>query len=160
MELVRLVASTTQRDAVVQLANERSVLFHCADADTVVVAASMSGRLTTPLGVWLEVGEGYPAQLAARDVATLAAVVPLGHVVIAASSLAEQHADVVRALLTNDEVNFTNAVVSLVGAYNRPAPPSPLTVWSYDGQRLVSGDRVLSPRRVETNDAGELTYFE
>jgi hypothetical protein len=134
-------------------------VFRCANADTVVVAASMSGRLTNSLGVWLEVNEEYRAQLAARDVATLAAVVPLGHVVIAASSLSEEHADVVRALLTNDEVNFTNAVVSLVGAFNRPAPPSPVTVWSYDGQHLVSGDQVLSPARVETSDAGELTYF-
>jgi hypothetical protein len=74
--------------------------------------------------------------------------------------MSNEHADVVRALLTNDEVNFTNAVVSLVGAYNRPAPPSPLTVWSYDGQRLVSGDQVLSPGRVESDDVGELTYFE
>lgn len=160
MELVRLVASTTQLDDVIQLANERTVLFRCANADTVVVAASMSGRLTNPLGVWLEVDEEYRAQLAARDVATLAAVVPLGHVVIAASSLSEEHADVVRALLTDDEVNFTNAVVSLVGAFNRPSPPSPLTVWSYDGQRLFSGDQVLSPRRDETSDAGELTFFE
>jgi hypothetical protein len=160
MELVRLVAATAQRDAVVRLANERPVLFRCADADTVLVAASMSGRLTKPLGVWLVVGEAYPAQLAARDVATLAALVPLGHVVIEAGSRSKEHADVVRALLTNDEVNFSNAVVSLVRAYNRPAPPAPVTVWSCDGQRLVSGERVLSPGRVETNDVGELTYFE
>jgi hypothetical protein len=160
MELVRLVAAKAQRDAVLRLANERTVLFRCADADTVVVAASMSGRLTRPLGVWLVVGESYPAQLAARDVATLAALVPLRHAVIEASSLSGEHADVVRALLTNDEVNFTNAVVSLVGAFNRPAPPSPLTVWSYDGSRLVDGERVLSPGRVEASDAGELTYFD
>jgi hypothetical protein len=160
VELVRLAAATAQRDAVVRLANERTVLFRCADADTVIVAASMSGRLTSPFGVWLVVGEAYPAQLAARDVATLAALVPLSHVVVEAGSMSNEHADVVRALLTNDEVNFTNAVVSLVGAYNRPAPPSPLTVWSYDGQRLVSGDQVLSPGRVESDDVGELTYFE
>jgi hypothetical protein len=159
MELVRLVADLAQRDAVVRLANERTVLFRCADADTTIVAASMSGRLTQSLGVWLVVGEPYPAQLAARDVATLAALVPLGHVVIDASSLSREHADVVRALLTNDEVNFTNAVVSLMGAFNRPAPPSPITVWSYDGERLFSGERVLSPGRVEASDAGELTYF-
>jgi hypothetical protein len=160
MELVRLVAAFAERDAVVRLAKERTVLFRCADADTVVVAASMSGRLTQPLGVWLVVGEPYPAQLAARDVATLAALIPLRHVVIEASSMSREHADVVRALLTNDEVNFTNAVVSLVGAFNRPAPPSPLTVWSYDGERLVSGELVLSPGRVETSDAGAMTYFD
>jgi hypothetical protein len=160
MELVRLVAALADREAVVRFAQERSLLFRCADADTVLVAASMSGRLTNPFGVWLVVGELYPAQLAARDVATLAALVPLRNVVIEASSLSSEHADVVRALLTNDEVNFANTVVSLVGAYNRPAPPSPLTVWSYDGTRLVSGELVLSPGRVEASDAGELTYFE
>ncbi|HVA70496.1 MAG TPA: hypothetical protein VNF08_04145 [Acidimicrobiales bacterium] len=159
MELVRLVAALAERDAAVRLANERTVLFRCTDADTVVVAASMSGRLTQPLGVWLVVGESYPAQLAARDAATLAALVPLRHVVIEASSLSREHADVVRALLTNDEVNFTNAVATLVGAFNRPAPPSPLTVWSYDGERLVDGVRVLSPGRVVTSAAGELTDF-
>lgn len=160
MELVRLVAALSNRDAVVELANARPVLFHCADGDTVVAAASMSGRLTGPIGVWLVIDESYPAQLAARDVATLAALVPLDHVVIEASSLSHERADVVRALLTNDEVNFTNAVVSLVGAYNRPAPSSPIAVWSYDGHRLVSGELVLSPGRVESDDAGELTYFD
>jgi hypothetical protein len=160
MELVRLVAALSERDAVLSIANERLVLFHCADADTVVVAASMSGRLSHPLGVWLIVDEASPAQLAARDVATLAALVPLSHVVIEAGSLAIEHADVVRALLTNDEVNFSNEVVSLVGAYNRPAPPSPITVWSYDGQRLVSGEHVLSPGRVDTDEVGAWTYFE
>lgn len=159
MELVRLVAPEAQRDAVARRSSEQTVLFRCADADTVVVTASMCGRLTNPLGVWLVVGDDYPAQLAARDVATLAAIVPLGHVVIEASSMSNEHADVVRALLTSDEVNFTNAVVTLAGAYNRPAPPSPLTVWSYDGEFLISGDEVLAPRRVEANDVGEFTYF-
>src|ERR1019366_4036641 len=105
MELVRFVAALAEREAVVRLANERTVLFRCADADTVVVAASMSGSLTRPLGVWLAVDETYPAQLAARDVATLAALVPLCDVVIDARTFFEEHAEVVRALLTNDEVN-------------------------------------------------------
>jgi hypothetical protein len=160
MELARLVAAVAQRDALLELTNERVVLFRCLDADTVIVAASLSGRLSHPLGVWLVVDQAYPAQLAARDVATLAALIPLSHVVIEAGSLATEHADVVRALLTNDEVNFSNDVVSLVGAYNRPAPPSPVTVWSYDGRSLVSGEHVLSPGRVDTDEVGELTLFE
>jgi hypothetical protein len=32
-------------------------------------------------------------------------------------------------------------------------------VWSYDDERLVSGDDVYSKRDDEVSDAGELTYF-
>jgi len=159
MELVHLVATRSQRDQVVRMANEHLVLFQCADADTVLVAASFADRVRQHFGVWLEVTSAYPAQLAARDVATLAAIVPLRHVVVEAGENVTQHADVLRALLTNDEVNFSNDVATISGAYNRPAPPTPVTVWSYDDQRLVSGDDELSERGVEESDAGELTYF-
>jgi hypothetical protein len=102
------------------------------DADTIIAVASLHDRVTRPLGVWLELSEDYSAQLAARDVATLSWLVPLDTVVVSSPN-AESHAQVVEALLTNDEVNFTNGVATLVGAYNRPAPPSPVAVWSWDG---------------------------
>src|SRR5665213_377750 len=159
MVLIHLVAAEAQRDEVVRVANAHPVVFQCSDADTVEVAASLVDRLTADFGVWLVVSKEYSAQVAARDVATLAAIVPLRHVVVAASSQSHEHADVLRALLTNDEVNFTNSVASIVGAYNRPAPPAPIRVWSYDDERLVSGDDVYSKRDVEASDAGELTYF-
>jgi hypothetical protein len=66
---------------------------------------------------------------------------------------------VVSALLTNDEVNFVNGVASLRGAYNRPAPPSPLTVWSYDGEVLRSADRVLDEHASSWSVAGTLSIF-
>jgi hypothetical protein len=159
MELVRAAATESQRDEVVRATRDLLILFQCTDAETVLVAASLVDRVTSDFGVWLSVTNAYPAQLAARDVATLSAIVPLRHVVVEASERAKDHADVLRALLTNDEVNFTNGVANIAGAYNRPAPPAPLTVWSYDEERLVDGDVILTQRRVEKSDAGELTYF-
>ncbi|HEV3188442.1 MAG TPA: hypothetical protein VGZ04_10415 [Acidimicrobiales bacterium] len=159
MELVHLAAAESQRDEVVRVTRDHLMLFECTDAETVLVGASLGDRLTADVGVWLSVTSAYPAQLAARDVATLAALVPLRHVVIHAGEHSKDHADVVRALLTNDEVNFTNDVATISGAFNRPAPPEPVTVWSHEDDRLVNGDTVLTKHSVEVSDAGELTYF-
>jgi hypothetical protein len=159
MELVHLAAAESRRDEVVRASFDHLILFQCTDAETVLVAASLVDRVTNDFGVWLSVTSAYPAQLAARDVATLSAIVPLRHVVVQASSHSGEHADVLRALLTNDEVNFTNDVARIAGAYNRPAPPAPVTVWSFDQHRLVNGDDVLAKVRLEESGAGELTYF-
>ena len=101
----------------------------------------------------------FSAPLAARDVATLSWLVQLDRVVVAAADNASAHADVVRALLTNDEVNFANDVATLRGAYNRPAPPRPLEVWHYDASTLRHEDVVLVERSRVTTAAGELTIF-
>jgi hypothetical protein len=159
MELIRLFAPRSRLNDVALEANDHVILFQCSDADTVVAAASMVDQLNVELGVWLQVSSAYPAQLAARDVGTLAALISLRHVVVEAPSLVSQHADVVRSLLTNDEVNFSNDVVNLVGAFNRPAPPRTITVWSYENAQLVSGEHSLSQGRIETDDVGERTYF-
>ncbi len=159
MELVRVVTKLANRASVVRAAGEHTVLFRCSDANTVVVAASLAEQLRAPFGVWLEVDDGYSAQLCARDVATLATIIPLRHVVIEARSKASAHADVVRALLTNDEVNFTNDVVNLVGAFNRPAPPQTVTVWSFIAGRLVNGDVALVEGRSDVTSDRTLTFF-
>lgn len=159
MELVRVVSPLATREALMSSASRHKVLWHCSDYDTVLAAASLVDRIAAPFGVWLEVHDGYRAQLCARDVATLSHLIPLHHVVVAAGSNASAHAEVVRALLTNDEVNFTNDVVNLVGAYNRPAPPHPLSVWSYDDGRLVNGDDVLVEGRSEVIEQRVLTFF-
>jgi hypothetical protein len=156
MELVRFVAPLERRADVVRLSREFTVLFQCSDADTVIAAASLRGEFED-CGVWLEVSGDYPAQMAARDIKTLSTILPLLHVVIS-SARASEHAEVVRALLSGDEVNFTNDVATIRGAYNRPAPPRKLTVWSYD-EVLRSGDEVLHATRVEVTDGGELTFF-
>jgi hypothetical protein len=161
VELLRLSFALAKVDELADFVHEQSadVLISGNDADTVIVAGSLKDRWAKPIGVWLEVSPGYPAQLAARDVATLSWLIELDHVVVSAGQLAEAHADVVRALLTNDEVNFTNEVVSLVKAYNRPAPPRPLKVWSFDGSTLRhEGDR-MSLVSTSSMPVGELARF-
>lgn len=161
MELLHLRAQLASGDRLVELVNEQTstVVLDVVDADTVVVAGALREQWSKPLGVWLHVSPDYPAQLAARDVATLSWLVELDHVVIEATNDAEAHADVVRALLTDEEVNFTNGVASLVKAYNRPAPPRELRVWSLDGDVLGDGGETLSARDVRVVTQGELTRF-
>jgi hypothetical protein len=139
MELTRLSAPLAQLGDVASLvsANANLIVLECSDADTVMAAATLCGALDRPIGVWLDVSDGYTAALCARDVATLSWLIDLEHVVVSASEKATSHADVVTALLTNDEVNFSNDVAVIAHAYNRPAPPKPITVWSFDGTSVI-----------------------
>jgi hypothetical protein len=159
MELVRLVAPLAHRDALVTLSLESITVFDCSDADTVIVLASLREQLASEVGVWLRVGPGYSAQLCARDVKTLSHLVALRHVVIEAARHAAAHAEIVRALLTNDEVNFQNELASIRAAYNRPAPPAPITVWSHEEGTLTSELASLAATRSLTRDGAALTYF-
>ena len=158
MTLVRLDVRFVALDALVKEANSRHVVVALTDADPIVTLGSLHDRLTKPLGVWLELSEDYSDPMAGRDVATLSWLVPLDTVVVSAAS-AEGSAQVVEALLTNDEVNFTNGVATLVGAYNRPAPPAPIAVWSWDGALLRHGDEVLrEASSASSPDFDETTY--
>jgi hypothetical protein len=146
MELVHLRLEQAALADLDDLDTERGTLrivVSCSDATTVVAVAAHADHLDGPIGVWLEVDDGYPAQLCARDVATLSWLVHLDVVVVAAASLASQHAQVVEALLSDDEVTIHNDVANVVGAYNRPAPPRPVEVWSFDGTELRLGTRAL-----------------
>jgi hypothetical protein len=105
------------------------------------------------------VNADYSAQLCARDVKTLSHLVALRHVVIEAESRSFAHAAIVRALLTNDEVNFDNELATIRGAYNRPAPPAPLTVWSADDNALTSELATLRFERSAERHGAALTYF-
>ncbi|MCU1363077.1 MAG: hypothetical protein JWM55_905 [Acidimicrobiaceae bacterium] len=156
MELVRLDFPFERRSAASRRTHELPLLLHCSSADTAMVVASVAQDLAS-CGVWLDVSGDYPAQIAARDVKTLATMMALRHVVIESSS-AREHADVVRALLRDSPVNFSNEVATLRDAYNRPAPRSVITVWSYDGT-LRSADTTLGFARREASDVGELTFF-
>jgi hypothetical protein len=141
MELTRLTAPLAQLGDVASVVSAQAnmVILECSDADTVMAAATLGGELDRPIGVWLEITSGYSAALCARDVATLSWLIDLEHVVVAATEKSTSHADVVEALLTNDEVNFTNDVAVIAHAYNRPAPPKPITVWSFDGVSVRRG---------------------
>ena len=159
MKLVHLVAPLDSLDAVVRVANGAATVFSCADADTILATGALHGRLQRGIGVWLDLCDDYSAQMAARDVATLSWIVKLDQVVVAAPTLVLERAEVVRALLSDDEVTFRNKAANLVGAYNRPAPPSRVTVWSYDGTALRRGDEVLHPGDVESREWGVETTF-
>jgi hypothetical protein len=108
--------------------------------------------------VWLELSADYPAHMAARDVKTLSWLATLDTVVVSGPN-AEAGAQVLEALLTNDEVNFANGVATIVGAYNRPAPPSSIAVWSWDGTNLRHGDRALQLASSVTTELGDATTY-
>jgi len=161
MAMARLDSSLAALDALVDLVatTAGTIVLRCLDGDTVMMASALRGRLTRPVGVWLEVSDGYRASLAARDVATLAWLIDLDLVVIAAESHALSHADVVAALLTNDEVNLTNDVAAIAHAFNRPAPPTAVAVWSYDGTAVRSGETTQHETTKSTDRGVTVTTF-
>ena len=106
--------------------------------------SSLREHLVTSVGIWLEVGKDYPGALCARDVATLSWLVDLREVVISGDD-ADAQAEVVRAMLSDEEITFSNKVANIVGAYNRPSPPNPIRVWSYENGSLHCGTDVLFP---------------
>jgi hypothetical protein len=160
MALARLLASLAQLDDVAGYVNDHRVVVGCTDANTVIAVAALRDRVARPLGLWLVLSGDYSAQIAARDVATLSWLVPIDQVVIERGVDASAHADVVRALLTNDEVNLANEVATIRSAYNRPAPPTTIDVWSFNGTELRRGETVLVASSNESLAFGERTDFE
>lgn len=160
MELVHLSTSLAHLDEATAWVNEQSspVLVSLDDADTVIGAAGVKDQWRVALGVWLEVNEGYTASLCARDVKTLSWLLDLEHVVVSARH-AQAHAQVVAAMLSNDEVNLVNDVASIRGAFNRPAPPRPVRVWSFEGEMLASDGEVLRANSTSRLAIGEVTVF-
>ena len=159
MRLVRVVAPRASSSALHQFSDVTPV-FRCNDADTAIVLGSWSDALTNEIGVWLRVSEGYRAQIAARDVRTLSVMTNLRHVVIEAADRARENADIVRELLSGEEVNFSNAVATLSHVFSRPAPPRPLTVWSYEDSELTSDVGALREVLRGRSSDGALTYYE
>lgn len=159
MELCRVTLDLANLSDVPGLiADEARPVLRCRDANTVEAAAWLQRDLVGPLGVWLDVSGEYPAQLAARDLATLSWIIDVGDVVVAGVDATSQ-LEIVRVLLTNDEVNFANQLVTLRGAYNRPAPPRPLTLWSAEGTVLQSVDHRLVERSSRTTAGATFTVF-
>jgi hypothetical protein len=161
MELTRLSAPLAQVGRVARIVSEETgpIVLSCSDANSVMAAASLHGQLNRPIGVWIDITLGYSAALAARDVATLSWLIDLEHVVVSAEHQATSHAQVVAALLTDDEVNFSNDVATISKAYNRPAPPKPVTVWSFDGDCLRHGETTLVEFSGASFDNVTLTTF-
>ncbi len=161
MAIVRLSTTRSALERVPHFVadHDLAVVFDCVDANTIICAAALRDQWTSPIGVWLEVSPAYPAQMCARDVKTLSWLVDLENVVVSAAENAHAHALVVRALLTNDEVNLANEVATLSGAYNRPAPPRALRVWSSTGGVLENDGLLLSELSVMAGELGQLTAY-
>ena len=157
MQLARLDVTWADLDDLPVLVSDddRPLVIRVNDADTVTILAGVSAHWAGSWGVWLRASEDYSAAVIARDVKTLAALMEIDHVVIEAASDAPAHAEIVTALLSDDEVTLHNAVAKITRAYNRPAPPRPVCVWSVVDDTLVHASRVL--RRTEVR--GAITYF-
>ena len=136
---------------------ERPLVIRVNDADTVTTLAGVCAGWEGSWGVWLTASEEYPSSLIARDVKTLATLTQLEHVVVDAVAHSSAHAEVVRALLSDDEVNLANAVATIRAAYNRPAPTREIQVWSVSdaGSTLECGERILREREA----LGNVTIF-
>jgi hypothetical protein len=116
-----------------------------APGTTAVLAAASAARWSVPVAVWLSVSAHYPSPVAARDVATLSWLGPLSAVVLHSDDgLVDEHARVVHALLSGDDVTLDSPVANLRGAFNRPLPPRPVDVWCADGPSSLA-EVVLRP---------------
>ena len=155
--MIRLEGSLARRAQIGAVVAENADVVLLAGESPALVLASLSGGVA-PRGLWLAVDEDYPAPLVARDVATVSWLTDLEHVVIEGENAAAAAA-AVAALLTNDEVNFANEAATLRGAYNRPAPPRPITLWHAAGESLVCDATRLTLRARRSSPAGELTDY-
>ncbi|HTT59277.1 MAG TPA: hypothetical protein VMF33_04455 [Acidimicrobiales bacterium] len=160
MRLVRFRTTLEAARDVASLRDGPTPLFECANADTAVVLASLRDHLSREVGVWLGVSDGYPAQVATRDVRTLAVLVDLRHVVIDAPDRVSEHAQIVRELLSGREVSLSNSVATLTRVVSRPVPPRPLTVWGFEGGQLINPELRLKAGRTRHQARSELTDFE
>ncbi len=160
MRLVRVRCSREAAQEFTARTHGPTPLFACRDADSAIVLASLADRLERDVGVWLVVSPGYPAQIATRDARTLSVLVNLAHVVIDAPSEPDQHAEIVRRLLSGDETTFANDVARLDHVRSLPVPPRPLVVWSAGDGGLASPGQFLRAGEPEREGDLELTYFE
>lgn len=122
------------------------------DASTITFLAAMADRLYAHVAPGLVCDENYPPQLMARDIATLSQIMEIHHVVLEGESAVEDAA-VIRALLVDEEVDFANARATVRGAFNRPAPPHPITIWTMPEWR-GSSSRLSSPGLADLRGAG------
>ncbi len=157
--LTCLEPATSSLDALVASVREQYSPVLIGGPSAVVLAAAIAQR-TRVAGVWISPSENYPTALVARDVATLAWLSEIEHVVIETPDVSEAlaHVEAIGAMLSNDEITFANEVVDVRHAYNRPAPPRALRLWWVDGEDLVDArDRLQGAYRRE--DVGRYRDF-
>lgn len=156
-QLTCLEPSTNSLDALAALVVAQDAPVLISGPSAVLVAAALAQRVPI-FGVWLEPGPDYPVVLAARDVATLSWLSDLEHVVLDAPN-ATAHVAALAAMLTNDEITFSNDVAHVVEAYNRPAPSRALTLWYVAGTDLVSPSQRLAHVGTRMDASGTLRDF-
>jgi hypothetical protein len=151
-----LEPATSSLDALVASVREQDCPVLIGGPSAVILAAAIA-QFTRVAGVWISPSEEYPTALVARDVATLAWLSEIEHVVIEAPE-APAHVEAIGAMLSNDEITFANEVLDVRHAYNRPAPPRALRLWWVDGEDLVDAhDRLQGLFRRE--DVGRYRDF-
>jgi hypothetical protein len=157
VEVRRLDATLARRGAI---AADLAILpapvaLRLVDADVAVAAPALG---LARLGVWVTASPERPAGVVARDVKTLAHLLELTDVVVEGPDALDQ-ARVVEALLTDDEVSLDTAAWTISRAHNRPAPPRPVAVWSYDGAALRRGGVELRATSTVPTASGTVTVF-
>ena len=157
MTLRRFVVALVDRGDVTSRLAPGDVL-DVKDADATMVLASLDETFAVGVGMWLRVDDQRPAALVARDLATLSRLRAFTRVIIESSS-ARAQAEVVRALFSEDEVNFANEVATLRGAYNRPAPPRPIEVGTCEGGSVSLGGQMLAVASREAFAWGEIVTY-
>jgi hypothetical protein len=133
--------------------NELTAL-HFVDGSTSMLVAANGEQWRGAVAPWLVVGANTPASLAAREIATLATLVPLADVVLSSDDdelLA--HAQLVYALLHDDPATMTTSVGTLTEAYNRPLPSVAPRLWLCDALPSNEPARfVLAPFYTESSE--------
>jgi len=159
MELRRLDVAVGDLERVAEVARSLAgpLVLSSSDGAAAVLAAALSHE-APGLGVWLDLDDGYGAPMAARDVATLSWLTTLEHVVVDGAN-APELAAVLAAMLTDEAVDLDSPVATLRGAYNRPAPPAPVTLWWAHGDEVTCATRTLVRRDAHVTPAGELTLY-
>ncbi len=104
------------------------------DGSPTPLFAAAAPLMRAGVGVWLPVTRDVSAPLVARDVKTLSSLSDLTSVVLYSDDgRVREHAEIVHALLTGDDVSFHNASATLEHAFNRPLPRTPVTIWMTSG---------------------------
>ena len=120
----------------------RPDVIYRSSLDVVVLVAAAADVLTGPVGVWLSIGDDYPAALAARDLKTLSHLVTLAEAVLDGPQ-ATDAVDLVGALLDGGPVTTDSPAGVLREAYSLPVPPRPVALWRRTGDHLVGAGVTL-----------------
>jgi len=137
-------------EAYAEFAQRNVSVYDCTNYSVFEALASLSGKTSAPMGLFVELSDFYGGNLVARDIASVSQVVHIDNVVIAAPRFAKSHAQAIRRLLTGEIVRIRNRAVQLDGAFCRPAPPRAIKVWVLEGEELTSGK--LHYERQEGNE--------